>query len=335
MVTDFRSTTWSEALRGFLLHLKATRATNTVRYYRVQLSQLVVWAEASNIPIDKFGKRSMDEYLATRVEAGKSRMTLRHDAVCAKAFLAWCQRYDVVERSLLAEYQVSKAPTPSKYMPTDEDMQALLRSIYDFWNTDKNPEVRYNPPAKRAFHRDRNAAIIVGLLDSACRIGEMLSLKVDDYQASARQITVRESKGKEPRAIPVSRDWAEALSEWLKMRSRIISRIPKTEDRGWLFISETGGRLEEARFLKRLKKYTSFASLTDKITLHSLRRYSLNRLAKHNLLAAQTIAGHKDTKTTLIYTKIDPEFVREMHEQVGVVRGILSSKRLERRKRLV
>lgn len=80
---------------------------------------------------------------------------------------------------------------------------------------------------------------------------------------------------------------------------------------------------------------TAFAGLSPNITLYSLRRYSLNRLAKHNLLAAQTIAGHKDTKTTLIYTRIDPDFVRAMHEEVGVVRGILKSKRPVARRRLV
>ncbi len=61
----------------------------------------------------------------------------------------------------------------------------------------------------------------------------------------------------------------------------------------------------------------------------------MNRLAKHNLLAAQTIAGHKETKTTLLYTKLDPDFVREMHDAVGVVKGILGSKRPDRRKKLV
>jgi site-specific recombinase XerD len=276
----------------------------------------------------------MDEYLVHRAEAGKAQLTLHHNAVCAKAFLAWCQRNDIVDRSLLADYQVRNAPRPAKYMPSDEDMQKLLASTQEYWDVTINPEVRYSPSSKRTFHRNRNYAIILGLLDSACRIGEMISLKVDDYQAAERMITVRESKGREPRAIPVSRDWAEAISVWLKVRARVMKNVPKEEDEGWLFVSETGGRLDERRFLKRLKKYAEFANLTDNITLHSLRRYSISRLAKHNLLAVQTIASHKDTKTTLIYTKIDPDFVRAMHEQVGVVRGILNSKRAEKKKRL-
>ena len=79
--------------------------------------------------------------------------------------------------------------------------------------------------------------------------------------------------------------------------------------------------------------FLAFAGVDSRISLHSLRRYSINRLAKHNLLAAQQIAGHKDTKTTLIYTKIDPDYVREAHAQVGVVRGIVSNRNYEKQKR--
>jgi len=40
-----------------------------------------------------------------------------------------------------------------------------------------NPPVRFFPDPARIFHRDRNLAIILGLLDSAACVGEMLSQK--------------------------------------------------------------------------------------------------------------------------------------------------------------
>lgn len=101
-------------------------------------------------------------------------------------------------------------------------------------------------------------------------------------------------------------------------------------DEGWLFITEYGTRMDEGRFLKVLKNMLVWVGLTDQITSHSLQRYSLNRLAKFNLLAAQQIAGHKDTKMTLIYTKLDPDFIQEAHASVAVVKNILGSKREER-----
>jgi len=97
-----------------------------------------------------------------------------------------------------------------------------------------------------------------------------------------------------------------------------------------------GGRLDESCFLKALKKVVTSTRISDRITLHSLRRYSLNRLAKVNLLATQQIAGHKETRTTLLYTQLDADFVRDVHDSVGVVRDILGNKRTAvQRKRLV
>jgi len=218
-------------------------------------------------------------------------------------------------------------------MPTDAEMQALLRSVAHFWNPTTNPGIRYTLLPKRVFHRDRNYAVILGLLDSAARIGEMLSLKVDDYRAKERQIVIRESKGREPRTLPVSAEWVEALEVWLQQRRKIMAG---QEDEGWLFISEFGGRLDEERFLKALKKIFRCAGISEHITLHSLRRYSLNQLAKVNLLATQQIAGHKETRTILLYTQLDPDFVRGVHESVGVVRDIIGNRRAaKQRKRLV
>ncbi len=331
----FPTATWNEAYRSFILHLKAVRAAKTAYFYDVQLRMLVRFAEAGSIPLEKFGKRHLDAYLVSRAEAGKSQSTLHHDALCAKVFLKWCAKNDFTERCLLADYEVRAAPKTHKYMPTEEDMQALLSAVHTFWNPELNPEVRFVKASRRVFNRDRNYAIVLALLDSAARIGEILSLKIDDYQINQKQITIRESKGREPRSIPVSPDCAEATAVWRKVRDRVMKDVPKDEDEGYLFLSEAGTKIDEGRFLKTLKKYVAFAKLSDKISLHSLRRYSLNKLAKHNLLMAQTIAGHKDPRTTLIYTKIDPDFVRDMHDQVGVVRGILQSKRAERKRRLV
>ncbi len=92
MVTDFPSVNWNEALREFLFHVKASRADATLRFYDVRLRQLVQWADANRVSFADFGKRHLDRYLIDRRGAGIAPMTLRHDAVSAKAFFRWCQR---------------------------------------------------------------------------------------------------------------------------------------------------------------------------------------------------------------------------------------------------
>src|SRR5438270_1716869 len=130
--------TWQEALRSFLLHQKATRAPKTVRFYDIQLRMLTNWADSNAVPIDHFGKRHLDAYLVSRSDAGKSQMTLHHDAIAAKVFMKWCVRNDLIERSLLADYQVRSAPRTAMYMPTEEDMGAMLKAVADYWDPAQN-----------------------------------------------------------------------------------------------------------------------------------------------------------------------------------------------------
>ena len=61
MDTAFNDMTWYEAVRAYLIHLKAVRAANTVHFYETQLKMLSRWAEANNVPLDKFSKRHLDE----------------------------------------------------------------------------------------------------------------------------------------------------------------------------------------------------------------------------------------------------------------------------------
>lgn len=328
------SHTWDEAVREYLLSVQATRAPKTARFYDIQLRQLVLWAHENDVAFDSFGKRHLDRYLIHRQEKGLSPGTLKHDAVAAKAFFRWCARNDLIDRSPLGEYQVRNTPAPARYMPSDAEILTLLQTLKDHWNLAKNPDMRFFPPHKRAFHRDRNYAILLGLLDTACRIGEMLNLKMDDVRFGERHILVRVSKSQQPRTLPVSPEWLEALDVWLKVRERVMEAVPAEEDEGWVFISEYGTRMDESIFLKAVKRLVRLAGLSEGITLHSLRRYSLNRLAKTNLLAAQQIAGHKKTETTLLYTKLDADFVRDVHMQASIVKGIVTSKRPSRKKLL-
>jgi len=359
MVTDFTSPPWDEALYSFVNHLKGTsHARKTVEFYQAILNTLVHWAEDNTIALDQFGKRTLDDYLVWRQESGHtvtgkplSLTTLHSDARCAKVFLKYCSRYDLIPRNLLSDYEIRKAPMPHKYMPSDTNMTALMEAVPTFWNPAKNPSIRYFTVARRSFHRERNYALIMTLLDSACRIGEVVSLRVSDLEQVMVQVkdknihiwqlTIRESgssattKGRATRYVPLSGECVAAIQSWLKVRARTMRQTPAESDEGWLFITETGGRCDVSRFLKSIRRMTKWAGLPDAITLHSLRRFSLNKLAKVDVLGAQQIAGHKDTKTTLIYTELDAGHVADVHQRAGVVKGIVAGKRATPKKRLV
>jgi site-specific recombinase XerD len=241
MNTAFTSLTWEEATKGYLIHLTASgRAKATVRFYRSLLAGLTQWAEGEAVALERFGKRHLDAYLAGRVDFGISQTTLHSDAVAAKAFFKWCARNDVVERSPLAEYVVRKAPRPSKYKPSDEDMKGLFGALRTFWDPSCNTDARFLSASKRSFHRERNYSIMLVLVDSACRIGEALNLKVEHVSTANKTIHIAKAKGRQPRDLPISQATNEALTDWLRVRKRVMSEAGDT-DEGW-FLSASPAR---------------------------------------------------------------------------------------------
>jgi integrase/recombinase XerD len=325
--------TWAEAFRDYLESLAArNRAEKTVHFYRVQLRQLIRWADEEGVSFAQFGKRHMNRYLKMRRES-VSRTTLWHDGVAAVAFFKWCARNDYLDHNPLADYEVTAAPRPPKYVPTDEEIRGLLKGLERYWNPEYNPGMKNIPQSRRRFHRERNRAVVLMLLDTAARIGEVGNLKLDDYRAKEMEITIRESKGKQPRTLPLSPGTVDAVTNWLKVRDRLMAEVLPENDEGWLFLSEYGTQMDLTRFGKATKGVLRWAQIKE-FTLHDLRHYSLTRLAKTNRVVAQQIAGHKDPRTTDIYIHLDADYTRQVHAEVGIVDNVLENRRLAHRKRL-
>src|SRR5438046_1800183 len=98
MVTQKSPLSWEEAHKSFFLHKRAVRSSNTATWYRAYIGSLMNWAEAEEIPIERFTNRHLDKYLAFRFDQGKSPTTIHHDELTACVFFEWCYKNDVVPR---------------------------------------------------------------------------------------------------------------------------------------------------------------------------------------------------------------------------------------------
>lgn len=321
------SISWKDAVDDFLLQVKATREEKTVIYYHGRLKLLKEWAEKQEIPVTEFKARHLRQYLAERAESGVSDATRRHDAVSARAFLKFCVREEYIEGDPLRGYQAPKSARPYVKCPSDEEIKKLLEALHDRWLPSLNPEARFVHVGARLFFSRRNYAIIAGLIETACRIGEMLALTLDDYDRAQRQIVIRKAKGDEPRIIPIRRAWMDAVDAYLKVRPSIESNL--------LFISEYGEAISTNEFAKRFRGYLNFAGISG-FSLHGLRHYAISTLAKQDVWATSQIAGHKDLTVTRSYLHGDPVHVRSAHEAANPLGRILvnvrSQKQNERRK---
>lgn len=229
----------------------------------------------------------------------------------SRAFLKFCQREEYIEGDPLSGFQVPKAAQAYVKCPSDEEIRVLLRSRQERWKPSVNPGARFVHASARLFFSRRNYAIIAGLIETGARIGELLSLALDDYQPGQAQIVIGRMKSDEPRTVPISTVWMEVVDAYLRVRPRVETNL--------LFVSEYGERIEVSPFGKQFQGYLEYAGPSG-FTLHSLRHYAITQMAKTDVWAASIIAGHKDLQVTRRYLHEDPSHVRAVHSVCCCIR---------------
>jgi site-specific recombinase XerD len=87
-----------------------------------------------------------------------------------------------------------------------------------------------------------------------------------------------------------------------------------------VFHAPGGGPLKPGTVSAKFKRYVRAACLNDKLHFHSLRHSFATALVASgvSLFAVQKLLGHTTSKTTEIYSHLQPQ---QLHEEVSRIRG--------------
>jgi len=147
----------------------------------------------------------------------------------------------------------------------------------------------------------RDRAIVLTLLRTGMRIGELLSLRVNDVDLCERTVKIYQGeKNSIGRLVYLSEDACRALGLWLQERSL---------KRSYLFYGQKGPlgySVSRERFIQYIEK----AGLADKgYTLHCLRHTFATDLlnAGMRLECLQQLLGHSKIEVTRIYARLSDE----------------------------
>jgi len=212
-----------------------------------------------------------------------------------------------------------------------------LRNVRRFKNI---PTVLSKDEVIRLFqHLNGTTKIMAGLLYGAgLRVNECVTLRVQDIDVSLRTITIRNAKGQKARVILIPQRLLKALERQLLKRKQLHVEdihkgwgyvdLPNALNRKYknaatsfqwqyLFPSSTARKDIKSGATKRwhcststlqkaVRKAVLIIELNKRVTCHTLRHSFATHLleAGTDIRTIQELMGHKDVRTTMIYTHV-------------------------------
>ena len=146
---------------------------------------------------DGFEKYSMSGNV-TLAQRGK-RYRLLHN------FYEYCRAYDASLPEIAVQIVDARKHKHTAYVYSDKDINALMSADMHFSKWDMLSKVRWK-------------CMVGTLLCTGLRINELLSLKMSDVDLANRILTIRETKFKKSRLVPVHASTCAALRKWLELR---------------------------------------------------------------------------------------------------------------------
>lgn len=150
----------------------------------------------------------------------------------------------------------------------------------------------------------RDLAMIEVLYGAGLRVGELVSLNMDDLSLTDRLLRVR-GKGRKERIVPFGRRAADAVRAYLPHRAG-WRKVSGDGDEP-LFVNQRGGRLSDRSVRRILNEAVRRTADLHRLHPHALRHAFATHLleAGMDLRAIQELLGHSSLATTQVYAGVD------------------------------
>lgn len=246
-MTSYAPDALTSLRESFALHLDATRSPKTTRIYLDALDKLVAHLEAQGMPTTARAVRRehLESYLAARRETVKP-TTLSMEYRALAQFWRWALEEEEIDRSPMERMKAPRVPdAPVPVIPVD-DFRKIMKTTEG-----------------RTFTDRRDAAILLTLFDTGCRLGELVGMRVADVELRGRLAYVT-GKGGHTRAVRFGTKTAVAIDRYLRLR-----RGHRHADADALWLGQDGP-LSGSGVAQMMAKRCTRAGL-DRIHPHQLR----------------------------------------------------------------
>lgn len=284
---------------GYCSHLaiEKNRSTNTIDAYRRDIAKFLDQI-AFKTPDDIAALNPPDivAQMKKSLKTGLSPGTIARRLASLKGFF----RYLVAEGILEANpAEVTESPKLWKKTPGVLSVSEVERLL--------------TAPDKTSPEGERDIAMLETMYATGLRVSELVSLKLSEINLEAGFVKTM-GKGAKERVTPMGEVAAEAVKRYLSFSRPLLLKQRQSDT---LFVTRRGGAMTRQGFWKIVKKHTTKAGITKKVSPHSLRHSFATHLLEHgaDLRSVQKMLGHSDISTTQIYTHVAREQMKKVYEK--------------------
>lgn len=150
----------------------------------------------------------------------------------------------------------------------------------------------------------KHRLMISMIYGSGLRVSEVVNLKVKDIYLNEKRVYIHRSKNQKDRYTLLSKKLIDALTEMIKDRSKNEFLFTTNQNVKYTI------RTIQTIFTKALQK----SNLKKHATCHTLRHSFATTLLESgvDVRVIQNLMGHKDIKTTMIYTHITDQILKNL-----------------------
>lgn len=265
----------------------------TVDAYRSDLREYFAWLASEGIGSPDGIDLDSSLRFAASLEKEKSRSSRSRLLSAVKGFHRYLYR-----EGELRDLDITSISAPK-----------LRRHIPFVLSQEETARLLDQPDDTKAGLRDR--AMLELAYSTGMRVSEVCGLRFESLDLESRLVRIRGKGGKE-RMIPVGSHALNSIGRYLgESRLEFLSDTPVP----YVFLNYRGGKLSRVSFWKLLKKYAAMAGLPPDVTPHTLRHSFATHLVEGgaDLRAVQELLGHSSIATTQIYTRLDVDYLLEVH----------------------
>lgn len=284
---------WLEAFLTRLLTAKGY-SVHTVSSYRYDIKAFLAFLERQNPGCDPLGllqPEVFESYFAELALKGATPSTmLRKKSALSRFIVFLCER-ELLQENPLKTIKVARLRRSLPLLPSKEQTMNFFESL----------------PNPKGPLEIRNRAILELFYASGLRVGELIALRMGDFESDPPHIKVF-GKGKKERLVPLGEIAHKSLKDYLKVRPSFLKGRSEA-----LFLGTRGKPMSRQAVWKVIKRIACDWQKWGRVYPHLLRHAFASHLLEGgaDLRTVQKLLGHRDIKTTEVYTHIRLEHLRK------------------------